>query len=228
MIIRGNNAEKIATILIIFFSLAICFILISLAFSSITHSSIENIVKDGMVFAATCIAPIIAIFLVNDWKAQHYSIKLEKDAEDIVKTIINLNSEISLLMRKVQKALITAKEGDDTDTWEELDAEIGLLTAKLSALITDANISFSHLPQAENFVLAVFNMLSRMQNYLSSMDACIKYNYYKRVRGITNALILDMFLPKSDEFDDATFRWLSSSGEYLDEINRHISDIKIH
>lgn len=71
MLLKGNNAEKIATTFIIFIILLMIYILISLAFRSITHSSVENMVKDGLGFAASCIAPIIAILLFNDWREQH-------------------------------------------------------------------------------------------------------------------------------------------------------------
>ncbi|WP_440608828.1 hypothetical protein [Acinetobacter baumannii] len=75
MLLKGNNAEKIATTLIFFIILLVTYILVNLAFRSITHTTLENMVKDGMSFSATAIAPIIAILLFSDWRVQHLAIK---------------------------------------------------------------------------------------------------------------------------------------------------------
>lgn len=84
MKLEGNNAERIASLLIFFIILLIIYILVSLAFSSITHSNIENTIKDGMGFAVAGIAPIIAILLFNDWRHQHRLVKSESESQLIV------------------------------------------------------------------------------------------------------------------------------------------------
>ncbi|GAA5560689.1 hypothetical protein Asch02_02200 [Acinetobacter schindleri] len=94
MLLKGNNAEKIAISIIIFFVLFVSFVLISIAFKSMTHSSIENMVKDGMGFAATGLTPIIAFLLFIDWRESHVEIRNENVGIEIYKFIIKTNNEL--------------------------------------------------------------------------------------------------------------------------------------
>ncbi|WP_312586553.1 hypothetical protein [Acinetobacter sp.] len=71
MNLKGNNAEKIATTLIIFFVMFVAYLLVCLIFNYLTGFNLENSVKDAMSFAATCITPIVAILLFNDWREEH-------------------------------------------------------------------------------------------------------------------------------------------------------------
>ncbi|WP_227553826.1 hypothetical protein [Acinetobacter baumannii] len=91
MLLKGNNAEKIATTLIFFMILLVTYILVNLAFRSITHTTLENMVKDGMSFSATAIAPIIAILLFSDWRFQNLrNNKLIAHARNIKNLFFNL------------------------------------------------------------------------------------------------------------------------------------------
>ncbi len=68
MLLKEIMLKKIVTTLIFFIILLVTYILVNLAFRSITHTTLENMVKDGMSFSATAIAPIIAILLFSDWR----------------------------------------------------------------------------------------------------------------------------------------------------------------
>ena len=65
MNLKGNNAEKLATTLIIFFVLLISYILISFLFAHWSTPNWPSVVKDGMGFAVTGITPVIAILLLS-------------------------------------------------------------------------------------------------------------------------------------------------------------------
>lgn len=67
MNMKGNNAEKFATTLIIFFVLFLTYILVCIIFKTMTFTNLESMVKDGMSFAVTGITPVVAILLFSDW-----------------------------------------------------------------------------------------------------------------------------------------------------------------
>lgn len=114
MNLKGNNAEKFATTLIIFFVLFLAYILICIIFQTMIGSSLESMIKDGMGFAVTAITPVVAILLFSDWKEQH---KLMKNEENIEKILIDLHH----VDRKIKKFLNTALSlGADTIEFENL------------------------------------------------------------------------------------------------------------
>lgn len=137
MVFKGNNAEKVASTLIIFIVLFLIFIFISLAFKSVTHSSVENMVKDGMGFSATCIAPIIAVMLFSDWRAQHFQSKIEKDGLDIYDLILKINLKLFYLERHALKKEISKKKHEEL---YEINSELFLLLKNLEMKL----LSFEH------------------------------------------------------------------------------------
>lgn len=98
MNLKGNNAEKFATTLIIFFVLFLSYLLICLIFKTMTGTNLESMVKDGMSFAVTGITPVVAILLFNDWREQH---KLMKNEANIERILLDLNN----VDRKIKKFL---------------------------------------------------------------------------------------------------------------------------
>lgn len=96
MNLKGNNAEKLATTLIIFFVLLISYILISFAFAYWSTPSWPSMVKDGMGFAVTGITPVIAILLFNDWREQHNAIRNENISNNVEKTLDKLVNYLHL------------------------------------------------------------------------------------------------------------------------------------
>ncbi|QDK98210.1 hypothetical protein FM020_10060 [Acinetobacter tandoii] len=101
MNLKGNNAEKLATTLIIFFVLLISYILISFLFAHWSTPNWPSMVKDGMGFAVTGITPVIAILLFNDWREQHELMKREANLEKI---LLNFN----IVDRRIKKFLNSA------------------------------------------------------------------------------------------------------------------------
>ncbi|WP_079770015.1 hypothetical protein, partial [Acinetobacter baumannii] len=145
MLLKGNNAEKIATTLIFFMILLVTYILVNLAFRSITHTTLENMVKDGMSFSATAIAPIIAILLFSDWRVQHLAIKMETAAEKIVKNLLDINFEIDILDAEVRKDIKNINV-------EDTQKIIFDLRKRLIEQNTQLGITFDGEPKTNDFI----------------------------------------------------------------------------
>lgn len=199
MIFKGNNAEKIATTLIIFIVLFSIFIFISLAFKSVTHSSVENMVKDGLGFSATCIAPIIAILLFSDWRAQHFQAKIEKDGLEIYDLILKINLKLFYLERHALKKEISLKKLEEL---YEINSEIFLLLKNLDMKI----LSFEHQKEFSSESNKKFTdkakEIQRRQNFikssvrelLSGFEVLIgKSNFTQRHRNFTKIQNEDIY-----------------------------------
>ncbi len=98
MNLERNNAEKLATTLIIFFILFLTYVLVCIIFKTMTGTNLESMVKDGMSFAVMGITPVVAILLFSDWREQH---KLMKNEANIEKILLDLNN----LDRKIKRIL---------------------------------------------------------------------------------------------------------------------------
>ncbi|MDC4442179.1 hypothetical protein OHV35_01975 [Acinetobacter baumannii] len=148
MKLEGNNAERIASLLIFFIILLIIYILVSLAFSSITHSKIENMIKDGMGFAVTGIAPIIAILLFNDWRHQHRLVKSESESQLIVNSFDEIKQNF-LINIGIMNHPQVYKDLDFTEVFKR-NADIGKLIYNLKKKIeifkqNNTNLQFSSI-----------------------------------------------------------------------------------
>lgn len=166
MLLKGNNAEKIATTLIFFIILLVTYILVNLAFRSITHTTLENMVKDGMSFSATAIAPIIAILLFSDWRVQHLAIKMETAAEKIVKNLLDINFEIDILDAEVRKDIKNINV-------EDTQKIIFDLRKRLIEQNTQLGITFDGEPKTNDFINQINDLMYEMLNYLNLMNIAI-------------------------------------------------------
>lgn len=92
MNLNGNNAEKIATTIIMFIVMFLAYLLVSLIFNYLSNATLDSVVKDGMEFAATGIAPIVAILLYSDWRHEFVAVNNRNASiaiKDIVEWLIN-------------------------------------------------------------------------------------------------------------------------------------------
>ncbi|RSP90809.1 hypothetical protein EA716_18905 [Acinetobacter baumannii] len=213
MLLKGNNAEKIAISIIIFFVLFASFILISIAFKSMTHSSVEDMVKDGMGFAATGLAPIIAILLFNDWRENHRLVRDELEVNDLYKKIRNDN----LTMLKFVYDLAHQKNKENTEIMENYFEEYNILN--------------------ENNIYAL-NELERMKPRLINSQF---YNVARKILNLQFELIFKIFrylefnktasIDQSEENIGASYKaWLEFNNfrvEYELESLKIINSLKI-
>ncbi|WP_336956728.1 hypothetical protein [Acinetobacter johnsonii] len=102
MILKGNNAEKIATTLIIFIILFLIYSLVCAALNKITGSSLDNLVKDGMGFAVSGVAPVVAILLFNDWRNEHIAVDNRNASIRIKELIKELKNSLDLYESRLQ------------------------------------------------------------------------------------------------------------------------------
>ena len=225
MKIQGNNAEKIATTLLIFSFLIVFYILIGMAFNSLTHSNIEDLFKDGMTFAATCLAPIVAILLVNEWRIQRLTIKFETDAEKIVKSLISLHSDITILDAEINNIYFYDSENsnrakfydeENYNKLENLEFRINELLHRVFELKTDASISFSITDETTEFSVALNAMIKEMIIFLKLMDIYLK----NRMGKFDNAppVVKEFYVNSLTKYREASINWFRKSFDKIEDI----------
>lgn len=222
MLLKGNNAEKIATTLIIFIIMLLAYILINLAFNSITHTSMENMVKDGMSFAATAIAPIIAILLFNGWREQHQAIKMESSAEKMVKSLLDINFEIDVLDAEVRRDI---KNLDVLET-QKLIFD---LKKRLIEHNTQLGVTFEGEPKDINFVNQINDLIYEMLNYLNLMNIAISAheNFNKSIKFNENEKVTNFYKEKENIYFKKSFERFSGFLEMISTLNESLRDFKI-
>lgn len=63
------------------------------SFSESWNYSYE-LIRDALTLTAYFLAPTAAFVLFSDWREQHTEVKIEAEAERIVKTILQINTDI--------------------------------------------------------------------------------------------------------------------------------------
>jgi len=222
MLLKGNNAEKIATTLIFFIILLVTYILVNLAFRSITHTTLENMVKDGMRFSATAIAPIIAIFLFSDWRVQHLAIKMETAAEKIVKNLLVINFEIDILDAEVRKDIKNINV-------EDTQKIIFDLRKRLIEQNTQLGITFDGEPKTNDFINQINDLMYEMLNYLNLMNIAI--TAHEKLKNNTTIFESDevktFYADKENLYFKKSFERFTGFVETLSTINNSLREFKI-
>lgn len=222
MLLKGNNAEKIATTLIFFIILLVTYILVNLAFRSITHTTLENMVKDGMSFSATAIAPIIAILLFSDWRVQHLAIKMETAAEKIVKNLLDINFEIDILDAEVRKDIKNINV-------EDTQKIIFDLRKRLIEQNTQLGITFDGEPKTNNFINQINDLMYEMLNYLNLMNIAI--TAHEKLKNSTTVFESDevktFYADKENLYFKKSFERFTGFVETLSTINNSLREFKI-
>ncbi|QVR66874.1 hypothetical protein [Acinetobacter sp. BHS4] len=222
MLLKGNNAEKIATTLIFFIILLVTYILVNLAFSSITHTTLENMVKDGMSFSATAIAPIIAILLFSDWRVQHLAIKMETAAEKIVKNLLDINFEIDILDAEVRKDIKNINV-------EDTQKIIFDLRKRLIEQNTQLGITFDGEPKTNDFINQINDLMYEMLNYLNLMNIAI--TAHEKLKNNTTIFESDevktFYADKENLYFKKSFERFTGFVETLSTINNSLREFKI-
>lgn len=222
MLLKGNNAEKIATTLIFFIILLATFVLINLAFRSLTHTSLENMVKDGMGFAATSIAPIIAILLFSDWREQHLAVKLETEAEKIVKSLLEINFEIDNLDAEVRK---------DIKNINVLETQkvIFNLRKRLIEHYTQLGVTFDEEQKTNNFINQITDLVFEMLNYLDLMKTAIIANdkYKINSQSFQNESVKSFYIDKENLYFKKSFERFTGYLDMISAINNSLREFKI-
>ncbi|WP_032018986.1 hypothetical protein [Acinetobacter baumannii] len=222
MLLKGNNAEKIATTLIFFIILLVTYILVNLAFRSITHTTLENMVKDGMSFSATAIAPIIAILLFSDWRGQHLAIKMETAAEKIVKNLLDINFEIDILDAEVRKDIKNINV-------EDTQKIIFDLRKRLIEQNTQLGITFDGEPKTNDFINQINDLMYEMLNYLNLMNIAIIA--HEKLKNNTTIFESDevktFYADKENLYFKKSFERFTGFVETLSTINNSLREFKI-
>ncbi|MFA3631077.1 hypothetical protein KWF26_17285 [Acinetobacter baumannii] len=222
MLLKGNNAEKIATTLIFFIILLVTYILVNLAFRSITHTTLENMVKDGMSFSATAIAPIIAILLFSDWRVQHLAIKMETAAEKIVKNLLDINFEIDILDAEVRKDIKNINV-------EDTQKIIFDLRKRLIEQNTQLGITFDGEPKTNDFINQINDLMYEMLNYLNLMNIAI--TAHEKLKNNTTIFESDeiktFYADKENLYFKKSFERFTGFVETLSTINNSLREFKI-
>ncbi|MFX5016160.1 hypothetical protein ABTC38_17400 [Acinetobacter baumannii] len=222
MSLKGNNAEKIATTLIFFIILLVTYILVNLAFRSITHTTLENMVKDGMSFSATAIAPIIAILLFSDWRVQHLAIKMETAAEKIVKNLLDINFEIDILDAEVRKDIKNINV-------EDTQKIIFDLRKRLIEQNTQLGITFDGEPKTNDFINQINDLMYEMLNYLNLMNIAI--TAHEKLKNNTTIFESDevktFYADKENLYFKKSFERFTGFVETLSTINNSLREFKI-
>ncbi|HCW3748769.1 TPA: hypothetical protein OXK62_003307 [Acinetobacter baumannii] len=222
MLLKGNNAEKIATTLIFFIILLVSYILINLAFRSITHTTIENMVKDGMSFSATAIAPIIAILLFSDWREQHLAVKMESTAEKIVKNLLDINFEIDILDAEVRKNIKSINI-------EDTQKIIFDLRKRLIEQNTQLSITFDGEPKTDDFINQINDLMYEMLNYLNLMSIAI--TAHENLKNSTKVFESDevkkFYADKENLYFKKSFERFTGFVETISTINNSLREFKI-
>ncbi|ENG7686585.1 hypothetical protein ABVE62_003752 [Acinetobacter baumannii] len=222
MLLKGNNAEKIATTLIFFIILLVTYILVNLAFRSITHTTLENMVKDGMSFSATAIAPIIAILLFSDWRVQHLAIKMETAAEKIVKNLLDINFEIDILDAEVRKDIKNIN-------FEDTQKIIFDLRKRLIEQNTQLGITFDGEPKTNDFINQINDLMYEMLNYLNLMNIAI--TAHEKLKNNTTIFESDevktFYADKENLYFKKSFERFTGFVETLSTINNSLREFKI-
>ncbi|MCZ2977195.1 hypothetical protein RFI07_10025 [Acinetobacter baumannii] len=222
MLLKGNNAEKIATTLIFFIILLVTYILVNLAFRSITHTTLENMVKDGMSFSATAIAPIIAILLFSDWRVQHLAIKMETAAEKIVKNLLDINFEIDILDAEVRKDIKNINVEDNQKI-------IFDLRKRLIEQNTQLGITFDGEPKTNDFINQINDLMYEMLNYLNLMNIAI--TAHEKLKNNTTIFESDevktFYADKENLYFKKSFERFTGFVETLSTINNSLREFKI-
>ncbi|MBE4722297.1 hypothetical protein IHV21_08620 [Acinetobacter baumannii] len=222
MLLKGNNAEKIATTLIFFIILLVTYILVNLAFRSITHTTLENMVKDGMSFSATAIAPIIAILLFSDWRVQHLAIKMETAAEKIVKNLLDINFEIDILDAEVRKDIKNINV-------EDTQKIIFDLRKRLIEQNTQLGITFDGEPKTNDFINQINDLMYEMLNYLNLMNIAI--TAHEKLKNNTTIFEIDevktFYADKENLYFKKSFERFTGFVETLSTINNSLREFKI-
>ncbi|EIB6848658.1 MULTISPECIES: hypothetical protein [Acinetobacter] len=222
MLLKGNNAEKIATTLIFFIILLVTYILVNLAFRSITHTTLENMVKDGMSFSATAIAPIIAILLFSDWRVQHLAIKMETAAEKIVKNLLDINFEIDILDAEVRKDIKNINV-------EDTQKIIFDLRKRLIEQNTQLGITFDGEPKTNDFINQINDLMYEMLNYLNLMNIAIIA--HEKLKNNTTIFESDevktFYADKENLYFKKSFERFTGFVETLSTINNSLREFKI-
>ncbi|HFX6311713.1 TPA: hypothetical protein ACIFC2_000793 [Acinetobacter baumannii] len=222
MLLKGNNAEKIATTLIFFIILLVTHILVNLAFRSITHTTLENMVKDGMSFSATAIAPIIAILLFSDWRVQHLAIKMETAAEKIVKNLLDINFEIDILDAEVRKDIKNINV-------EDIQKIIFDLRKRLIEQNTQLGITFDGEPKTNDFINQINDLMYEMLNYLNLMNIAI--TAHEKLKNNTTIFESDevktFYADKENLYFKKSFERFTGFVETLSTINNSLREFKI-
>ncbi|MCF1332088.1 hypothetical protein LH678_07110 [Acinetobacter baumannii] len=222
MLLKGNNAEKIATTLIFFIILLVTYILVNLAFRSITHTTLENMVKDGMSFSATAIAPIIAILLFSDWRVQHLAIKMETAAEKIVKNLLDINFEIDILDAEVRKDIKNINV-------EDTQKIIFDLRKRLIEQNTQLGITFDGEPKTNDFINQINDLMYEMLNYLNLMNIAI--TAHEKLKNNTTIFESDevktFYADNENLYFKKSFERFTGFVETLSTINNSLREFKI-
>lgn len=222
MLLKGNNAEKIATTLIFFIILLVTYILVNLAFRSIMHTTLENMVKDGMSFSATAIAPIIAILLFSDWRVQHLAIKMETAAEKIVKNLLDINFEIDILDAEVRKDIKNINV-------EDTQKIIFDLRKRLIEQNTQLGITFDGEPKTNDFINQINDLMYEMLNYLNLMNIAI--TAHEKLKNNTTIFESDevktFYADKENLYFKKSFERFTGFVETLSTINNSLREFKI-
>lgn len=222
MLLKGNNAEKIATTLIIFIILLATYILINLAFRSITHTTVENMVKDGMGFSATAIAPIIAILLFSDWREQHLAVKMETAAEKIVKNLLDINFEIDILDAEVRRDF----KNINVEVTQKIIFD---LRKRLIDQNTQLGITFDGETKTNNFINQINDLMFEMLNYLNSMNIAItaQEKLMNSTKFSESDEVKKLYADKVNFYFKKSFERFTGFVEMISSVNNSLRDFKI-
>lgn len=132
----------------------------------LTFEESYELLKDGLSITATFLGPVAAFVLFSDWRVQHVEVKTEKEAELLVKNILDLNNEVESIDIDLRNSLNETKQLNHNNKIQEIRS--GLLK-----LHTDMSISFGDEERTEGFINISSDLIYEMLNYLNLMSIVI-------------------------------------------------------
>lgn len=210
MNLKGNNAEKLATTLIIFFVLLISYILISFAFAYWSTPSWPSMVKDAMSFAVTGITPVVAILLFSDWREQHTSIKNEQ-----------ISDEIFNIMNQIRVYLNLPSIFDDKSIFYSKQSEFFTLLLDLRANLQQIN---THDSISREYKSNIQKAITSLTNFWESYAQTVNYDFLaeneRKYNDNPNNGSLKFYIEKSHSYYEA-------KQKHRENINAIIDNLKI-
>lgn len=208
MNMKGNNAEKFATTLIIFFVLFLTYVLVCIIFKTMTVTNLESMVKDGMSFAVTGITPVVAILLFSDWREQHVSIKNEQ-----------ISDEILNIMNQIRVYLNLSSKFDDKSIFYSKQSEFFTLLLDLRVNLQQIN---THDSISKEYKSNIQKAIKSLTDFWESYAQTVNYDFLaeneRKYNDSPNNGSLKFYMDKSNSFYDVKHKHRENIRAIIDNL----------